>query len=100
VGTNRPRVRLKRPRLGGGTRIEFAVEGGRRVVTVEGRGLALAERHQLRLLLKPLPIRQGVVTIKSDWLGRRRVTFSGGIPEPQQQVIRNLVGNLARLRTL
>jgi hypothetical protein len=78
----------------------FGVEGGRRIVTVEGGSLALAERRQLRTLLKPLPIRQGVVTIKIDWLGRRRVSFSAGIPEPIQQVVRNLVGNLSRLRTL
>ncbi len=69
-------------------------------MTVEGAGLALAERRQLRMLLKPLPIRHGIVTIRSDWLGRRRVSFSRDIPEPMQQVIRNLVGNLARLRTL
>jgi len=80
--------------------VQFGVEGGRRVVTVEGGGLALAERRQLRSLLKPLPIRQGVVTIRTDWLGRRRVVFSRDIPEPMQQVIRNLVGNLSRLRTL
>lgn len=80
--------------------MQFGVEGGRRVVTVEGGGLALAERRQLRSLLKPLPIRQGVVTIRTDWLGRRRVVFSRDIPEPMQQVIRNLVGNLSRLRTL
>lgn len=78
----------------------FALEGGRRVVTVEGSGLALAERRQLRSLLKALPIRQGIVTIRADWLGRRRVAFSRDIPEPLQQVIRNLVGNLSRLRTL
>jgi hypothetical protein len=76
------------------------MDGGRRVVTVEGGGLALAERRQLRALLKAVPVRLGLVTIRSDWLGRRRVTFSRDIPEPMQQVIRNLVGNLARLRTL
>ena len=70
------------------------------MVTVEGRGLAEAERRQLRLLLRPLPIRRGIVTIRGDWLGRRRVAFSRDIPEPMQQVIRNLVGNLSRLRTL
>ena len=100
MATDRQRLRLKRSRLGGGTRIQFGVEGGRRVVTVEGGGLALTERRQLRLLLKPLPIRQGIVTIRGDWLGRRRVAFSRDIPEPMQQVIRNLVGNLSRLRTL
>jgi hypothetical protein len=91
---------VKRRRLGGGTRIVFGVESGRRVVTVEGGNLAEAERRQLRLLVKPLAIRTGVVTIKRDWLGRRRVAFSRDIPEPMQQVIRNLVGNLSRLRAL
>ena len=100
MAPDRPRVRLNRPRLGGGTRIHFAVEGGRRVVTVEGAGLAEAERRQLRLLLKPLAIRSGLVTIRRDWLGRRRIAFSRDIPEPMQQVVRNLVGNLTRLRTL
>ena len=89
---------MKRPRLGGGARIVFAVEGGRRTVTVQGAGLAEAERRQLRQLVRPLAIRTGTVTIKSDWLGRRRVAFSRDIPEPMQQVIRNLVGNLSRLR--
>ena len=89
---------MKRPRLGGGTRIVFTVEDGRRVVTVEGAGLAEAERRQLRRLVRPLAIRTGTVTIKRDWLGRRRVAFSRDIPEPIQQVIRNLVGNLSRLR--
>ena len=88
---------MKRPRLGG-TRIVFTVEDGRRVVTVEGAGLAEAERRQLRRLVRPLAIRTGTVTIKRDWLGRRRVAFSRDIPEPMQQVIRNLVGNLSRLR--
>mgnify|MGYP001305429748 CR=1 FL=1 len=100
MAPDRPRFRLKRPRLAGGTRIQFTVEGRRRLVTVEGRGLAEAERRQLRLLLKPLPIQRGIVTIRGDWLGRRRITFSRDIPEPMQQVIRNLVGNLSRLRTL
>jgi hypothetical protein len=100
VAPDRPRLRLKRLHRGGGTRIQFTVEGGRRLVTVEGRGLAEAERRQLRLLLKPLPIQRGIVTIRGDWLGRRRVAFSRDIPEPMQQVIRNLVGNLSRLRTL
>jgi len=70
------------------------------VITVEGGDLAEAERRQLRQLMKPLAIRTGVVTIKRDWLGRRRVAFSRDIPEPVQQVIRNLVGNLSRLRTV
>ncbi len=91
---------MTRPRLVGTTRITFAVEGGRRVVTVEGTGLAEAERRQLRQLVRPLAIRTGTVTIKRDWLGRRRVAFSRTIPEPIQQVIRNLVGNLGRLRGL
>ena len=86
--------------LRGATRIVFAVEGGRRLVTVEGAGLAEAERRQLRQLVRPLAIRTGVVTIRRDGLGRRRVTCSRDIPEPMQQVIRNLVGNLSRLRTL
>lgn len=100
MAPDRPRLRLKRPHRGGGTRIQFTVEGRRRLVIVEGRGLAEAERRQLRLLLKPLPIQRGIVTIRGDWLGRRRVAFSHDIPEPMQQVIRNLVGNLSRLRTL
>lgn len=91
---------MRASRRGGGTRIVFAVEGGRRMVTVEGAGLAEAERRQLRQLVRPLAIRTGVVTIKRDWLGRRRVAFSRDIPEPMQQVIRNLVGNLSRLRAL
>ena len=70
------------------------------MVTVEGGGLAEAERRQLRLLLDPLGIRSGTVTIRRDWLGRRRVAFSRNFPEPMQQVIRNLVGNLTRLRSL
>ena len=89
---------MKPRRLGGGTRIVFATENGRRVITVEGGGLAEAERRQLRQLVRPLAIRNGVVTIKRDWLGRRRVAFSREIPEPMQQIIRNLVGNLSRLR--
>ncbi len=91
---------MKRPRLGSGIRIVFGTEGGRRVVTVEGAGLAEAERRQLRKLLVPLAIRTGVVTIRRDWLGRQRVGFSREIPEPVQQVVRNLVGNLSRLRSL
>ena len=91
---------MKRPRLGRGTRIHFGSEGGRRVVTVEGSGLAEAERRQLRRLMLPLAIRKGVVTIRRDFLGRQRVAFSREIPEPMQQVVRNLVGNLARLRSL
>ncbi|MCC6850459.1 MAG: hypothetical protein IT294_18380 [Deltaproteobacteria bacterium] len=89
---------MKRPGLGGGTRIVFAIENGRRIVSVEGAGLAEAERRQLRQLVRPLAIRTGVVTIKRDWLGRRRVAFSRDVPEPMRQVVRNLVGNLSRLR--
>jgi len=91
---------VTRPRLGRGTRIVFTTDGTRRVVTVEGAGLAEAERRQLQRLLKPLAIRKGVVTIRRDFLGRQRVAFSREVPEPMQQVIRNLVGNLARLRSL
>jgi hypothetical protein len=91
---------VKRPRLGGATRIVFGIEKGRRVVSIEGAGLAEAERRQLRQLVRPLAIRSGTVIIKRDWLGRRRVAFSREIPEPMQQVIRNLVGNLSRLRAL
>ncbi|MEB2285473.1 MAG: hypothetical protein B6D46_16375 [Polyangiaceae bacterium UTPRO1] len=91
---------MKRSRPRGGVRIVFAVENGRRSVTVGGSGLAEAERRQLRQLVRPLAIRTGVVTIKRDWLGRLRVTCSRDIPEPMQQVVRNLVGNLSRLRTL
>jgi len=86
--------------LARGTRIRFAVENGRRVVTVDGAGLAEVERQRLRRLLRPLPIRTGIVTIRGDWLGRRRISFSRDIPEPLQQVIRNLVGNLSRLRSV
>jgi hypothetical protein len=78
----------------------FGVEKGRRVVSIEGVGLAETERRQLRQLVRPLAIQSGTVTIKRDWLGRRRVAFSREIPEPMQQVIRNLVGNLTRLRAL
>ncbi len=91
---------MKRSRPGSGVRIQFATDGRRRVVTVEGAGLAEAERRQLRTLVMPLAIRTGVVTIKRDWLGRQRVAFSREIPEPMQQVVRNLVGNLSRLRSL
>jgi hypothetical protein len=100
LAPDRARLPLKRARLSGGTRIRFAVENGRRTVTVEGAGLAEAERQRLRRLLRPLPIRTGVVTLRGDWLGRRRLTFSRDIPEALQQVIRNLVGNLSRLRSL
>jgi len=91
---------VSRPRVGRGTRIVFATEGTRRVVTVEGSGLAEIDRRQLQRLMKPLAIRKGVVTIRRDFLGRQRVAFSREVPEPMQQVIRNLVGNLPRLRSL
>lgn len=84
----------------GGTRVRFAVENGRRTVTVEGSGLAEVERRRLRRLLQPLPIRTGTITIRRDGLGRQRVAFSRDVPEPIQQVVRNLVGNLSRLRSL
>lgn len=76
------------------------MDGIRRMVTVEGSGLAEAERRQLQRLMRPLAIRKGVVTIRRDFLGRQRVAFSREIPEPMQQVVRNLVGNLSRLRSL
>jgi len=91
---------VTRARLGRGTRIVFASDGGRRTVIVEGSGLAEAERRQLQRLMRPLAIRKGVVTIRRDFLGRQRVAFSREIPEPMQQVVRNLVGNLSRLRSL
>jgi hypothetical protein len=98
VALDRGRVRVIGRRKGRGTRIRFAVENGRRVVTVEGAGLAEAERRRLRALLRPLPIRSGVVTVRTDGTGARRVSFTRDIAEPMQQVIRNIVGNLARLR--
>lgn len=91
---------MTKTRPGRGTRIVFAMDGVRRVVTVEGSGLAEAERRQLQRLMRPLAIRKGVVTIRRDFLGRQRVAFSREIPEPMQQVVRNLVGNLSRLRSL
>lgn len=91
---------MTKARLGRGTRIVFASDGGRRTVTVEGSGLAEAERRQLQRLMRPLAIRKGIVTIRRDFLGRQRVAFSREIPEPMQQVVRNLVGNLSRLRSL
>jgi hypothetical protein len=91
---------VTKARLGRGTRIVFASDGGRRTVTVEGSGLAEAERRRLQRLMRPLAIRKGVVTIRRDFLGRQRVAFSREIPEPMQQVVRNLVGNLSRLRSL
>jgi hypothetical protein len=67
------------------------------VVTVEGAGLAEVERRRLRALLRPLPIQSGVVTVRTDATGTRRLSFTREIAEPMQQVIRNIVGNLARL---
>ncbi len=96
MAADRSRLRLNRA----GTRIRFALERGRRVVTVEGSGLAEVERRRLQRLLRPLPVDTGTVTIRRDWLGRSRVAFSRDIPEPAQQIIRNLVGNLSRLRAL
>lgn len=84
-------------RKGRGTRVRFAMEGARRVVTVEGSGLPEVEQRRLRRLLRAVPIATGVVTIRSDASGARRVTFSREIPDPLQQVVRNIVGNLARL---
>jgi hypothetical protein len=78
----------------------FTSEGGRRRVAIEGTGLAEVERRRLRGLLRSVPIAKGVVTIRRDWLGRQRVAFSREIPEPLHQVVRNLVGNLSRLRGL
>ena len=66
----------KRPNHG--LRARFAVDGRRRVVTVEGGGLAEAERRRLKRLLQPLPVRSGSL----------------------QQTIRNILGNLSRLRAL
>jgi hypothetical protein len=86
-----------RPRRGP-TRIRFATEGRRRVVTVEGGVLPEIAQQRLRRLLRPLPIQHGTVTIRRDWSGRQRVTFTSDIPESTRQVIRNIVGNLTRLR--
>lgn len=94
---SRPRLTRSRRRHGA-TRVRFTTDAGRRLVTVEGGELPVVEQQRLRRLLRALPIRSGTVTIRSDWGGRRRVSFSGGIPEGTQQVIRNIVGNLARLR--
>ncbi len=74
------------------------MEGQRRVVTVEGSELPEIERRRLRRLLAPLPVPSGTVTLRRDWAGRQRVTFSAEIPEPTRQVIRNIIGNLTRLR--
>jgi hypothetical protein len=84
---------------GRGTRVRFAVSGGRRVVTVEGGDLPEVERRRLQRLLRPLPLANGTVVVRRDWAGRRRVAFSHDIPEPLQQMIRNILGNLSRLGT-
>jgi hypothetical protein len=90
---------LGRGKSGGGrgTRVRFATEGARRVVTVEGGDLPEIERRRLRRLLRPLPIKNGTVVVRRDWSGRRRVAFSREIPEQVQQTIRNILGNLSRL---
>ncbi len=82
-----------------GMRVRFAMEGPRRVVTVEGRELPEVERQRLRRLLQPLPIRSGTIVVHRDWTGRRRLSFTADIPEPVRQVVRNIVGNLSALRT-
>ena len=74
------------------------MQGRRRVITIEGGTLAEVERERLRRLLRPLRLQRGTVTIRRDWAGRRRVGFSADVPEGAQQVIRNIVGNLTRLR--
>lgn len=90
---------LRRVRASGrGTRVRFATEG-RRIVTVEGHGLPEVERLRLERLLRTLPIAVGSFLVRNDWTGRRRVSFSREIPEPLQQTIRNILGNLTRLRT-
>ncbi len=69
------------------------------MVTVDGAGLSEAERRRLARFLRPLPITNGTITVSRDWAGRRRISFTGSIPEPTRQVIRNIVGNLAQLRS-
>lgn len=82
-----------------GTRVRFATEGRRRVVTVEGGDLPEVERRRLQRLLRSLPVASGTVVVRRDWAGRRRVSFSREIPDPLQQTIRNILGNLSRLGT-
>jgi len=82
---------------GAGTRVRFARDGRRRVVHVEGGDLPEIERRRLRRLLQPLPITTGTVTVRRDWAGRRRISFSREIPESLQQTVRNILGNLSRL---
>jgi Ribonuclease G/E len=86
-----------KPKRGRGTRVRFAVSGGRRVVTVEGGDLPEVERRRLQRLLRPLRLASGTVVVRRDFAGRRRVAFSRDIPEPLQQTIRNILGNLSRL---
>jgi hypothetical protein len=81
------------------TRVRFAMEGPRRIVTIESGDLPAIEQHRLRRLLKALPITAGTVVVRQDWSGRRRVSFSREIPETMQQTIRNILGNLSRLGT-
>ncbi|HEY2386898.1 MAG TPA: DUF3634 family protein [Candidatus Binatia bacterium] len=80
-----------------GTRVRFATEGRRRIVTVEGSELPEVERRRLQRLLRPLPIASGTVVVRRDFGGRRRVAFSRDIPDAVQQTIRNILGNLSRL---
>jgi hypothetical protein len=87
----------RRTGSGRSTRIRFATDGRRRVVTVDGGDLPEVERRRLRRLLQPLPITSGTVVVRRDWAGRRRVSFSRDIPESVQQTIRNILGNLSRL---
>lgn len=75
------------------------MEGRRRVVRVESWDLPEIEQRRLRRLLRSLPIASGTVTVRRDWGGRWRVSFSREIPEGMQQTIRNILGNLARLGT-
>ena len=87
-------------RVGGrGTRVRFAMDGRRRLVTVEGTDLPEIERRRLQRLLRPLPIANGTVVVRRDWAGRRRVSFSREIPDHVQQTIRSILGNLSRLGT-
>ena len=85
-------------RTGGPTKVSFTTHGRRRVVTIAGGSLAEVERQRLRRLLRSLPVQSGTVTIRHDWSGHRRITFTRDIPEGVHQVIRNIVGNLTRLR--
>ncbi len=82
---------------GRGTRLRFATEAGRRMLTVEGGDLPEIERRRLQRLLRSLPIASGTIVVRRDWAGRRRVAFSREIPEHVQQTIRNILGNLSRL---